>query len=61
MRTLGKNGLTVSDIGLVCTGMSDLYSPADGIESIGTIHTALDAGITLLDPGIVTGWATMHC
>jgi pyridoxine 4-dehydrogenase len=32
-------------------GMSDLYGPADRGESIATIHTALDAGITLLDTG----------
>jgi aryl-alcohol dehydrogenase-like predicted oxidoreductase len=32
-------------------GMSDFYGPADRTESIATIHTALDAGITLLDTG----------
>jgi aryl-alcohol dehydrogenase-like predicted oxidoreductase len=32
-------------------GMSDLYGPANEAESIATIHTALDAGITLLDTG----------
>ncbi|GAB1544645.1 aldo/keto reductase [Scytonema sp. NUACC21] len=32
-------------------GMSDFYGPADREESIATIHTALDAGITLLDTG----------
>jgi pyridoxine 4-dehydrogenase len=32
-------------------GMSDLYGPADRSESIATIHSALDAGITLLDTG----------
>ena len=31
--------------------MSDLYGPADGAESIATIHSALDAGVTLLDTG----------
>ncbi len=51
MRTLGKNGPSVSDIGLGCMGMSDLYGPADDTESIATIHAALDAGITLLDTG----------
>ena len=51
MRTLGKNGPSVSDIGLGCMGMSDLYGPADDAESIATIRAALDAGITLLDTG----------
>jgi aryl-alcohol dehydrogenase-like predicted oxidoreductase len=32
-------------------GMSDFYGPADEVESIATIHAALDAGITLLDTG----------
>ena len=51
MRTLGKSGPSVSDIGLGCMGMSDLYGPADDTESIATIHAALDAGLTLLDTG----------
>jgi len=51
MRTLGKSGPTVSAIGLGCMGMSDLYGPADDVESIATIRAALDAGVTLLDTG----------
>src|SRR6187549_3780798 len=51
MRTLGHNGPLVSDIGLGCMGMSDLYGPADDTESTATIHAALDAGVTLLDTG----------
>jgi aryl-alcohol dehydrogenase-like predicted oxidoreductase len=31
--------------------MSGLYGPADCGESIATIHAALNAGVTLLDPG----------
>ena len=41
----------LSALGLGCMGMSDAYGPADRTESIATIHTALDAGITLLDTG----------
>jgi aryl-alcohol dehydrogenase-like predicted oxidoreductase len=48
---LGKAGPRTSRIGLGCMGMSDLYGPADRLESIATIHAALDAGITLLDTG----------
>ena len=51
MRKLGTNGPAVSDIGLGCMGMSDLYGPADDAESVATIHAALDAGITLVDTG----------
>lgn len=51
MKKLGMNGPSVSDIGLGCMGMSDLYGPADESESIATIWSALDAGITLLDTG----------
>src|SRR5690349_6516959 len=50
-RTLGKSGPAVSAIGLGCMAMSGTYGPADEAESIGTIHAAIDAGITLLDTG----------
>lgn len=50
-RSLGSTGPSVSEIGLGCMGMSDLYGPAEETESIATIHAALDAGINLLDTG----------
>jgi len=50
-RTLGRNGLASSALGLGCMGMSDLYGPADEQTGIATIHAALDAGVTLLDTG----------
>ncbi|RAK58608.1 aldo/keto reductase [Phenylobacterium hankyongense] len=51
MRTLGKTGPQVSAIGLGCMGMSGMYGPSDRVESLATIHAALDAGINLLDTG----------
>ncbi|HEX5900252.1 MAG TPA: aldo/keto reductase [Solirubrobacteraceae bacterium] len=48
-RTLGREGLTVSALGLGCMGMSEFYGPTDDEESIAAIHRALDLGITLLD------------
>src|SRR3954451_17153882 len=50
-RQLGSHGPEVSALGLGCMGMSSLYGPADRDESIATIHSALDAGIDMLDTG----------
>ena len=54
-RTLGRNGLTVSSLGLGCMGMSQMYGAADRQESIATIHRALDLGVTFLDTADVYG------
>jgi aryl-alcohol dehydrogenase-like predicted oxidoreductase len=48
---LGSHGPQVAAIGLGTMGMSDMYGPADRSESIATIHSALDQGVTLLDTG----------
>jgi aryl-alcohol dehydrogenase-like predicted oxidoreductase len=50
-RTLGSHGPTVFPLALGCMGMSGMYGPADQVESLATIHAALDAGVTLLDTG----------
>jgi aryl-alcohol dehydrogenase-like predicted oxidoreductase len=51
-RTLGKQGLAVSALGLGCMGMSQSYGSADERddgESIATIHRALELGVTFFD------------
>ena len=54
-RILGRNGPTVSALGLGCMGMSDFYGARDDATSIATIHRALDLGVTLLDTADMYG------
>jgi aryl-alcohol dehydrogenase-like predicted oxidoreductase len=54
-RTLGRNGPTISAIGLGCMGMSEFYSNRDDAESIATLHHALDQGLNFLDTADVYG------
>jgi len=55
-RTLGKNGLEVSAIGLGCMGMSWSYGPPkDKGEMIALIHAAVERGVTFFDTAEVYG------
>ena len=47
MRRLGRDGPSVSAIGLGCAGMS--LPPSDDGEAVATIHAAQEAGINFLD------------
>jgi len=55
--TLSRNGIRVSRLGLGCMGMSAYYTGAgvDDVESIRTIHRALDLGINFLDTAEIYG------
>src|SRR3974377_1474204 len=55
-RTLGKQGLEVSAIGLGCMGMSFSYGPPkDKKEMTTLLHAAVDRGITFFDTAEVYG------
>jgi aryl-alcohol dehydrogenase-like predicted oxidoreductase len=54
-RTLGTQGLEVSELGLGCMGMSDFYGGRDEDEAITTIRRALELGVTFLDTADMYG------
>jgi aryl-alcohol dehydrogenase-like predicted oxidoreductase len=54
-RSLGSQGLVVSELGLGCMGMSEFYGTPDEDESIATIHRAIELGVTFLDTADMYG------
>jgi aryl-alcohol dehydrogenase-like predicted oxidoreductase len=48
---LGSTGPEVFPLGLGCMGMSGMYGATDDAESIRTLQTAIDRGVTLIDTG----------
>jgi aryl-alcohol dehydrogenase-like predicted oxidoreductase len=54
-RKLGRNGPTVSALGLGCMGMSEFYGAHDDSESLATLKHALDLGVNFLDTADVYG------
>ncbi len=54
-RRLGAQGLSVSELGLGCMGMSEFYGTSDEAESIATIRRALELGVNFLDTADMYG------
>jgi aryl-alcohol dehydrogenase-like predicted oxidoreductase len=54
-RRLGRDGPTVSAIGLGCMGMSEFYGTGNDADSIAVIHRALDRGLNFLDTADMYG------
>jgi len=54
-RRLGACGPAAGAIGLGCMGMSEFYDPVGEDEAIGTIHRALELGMTLIDTSDMYG------
>ena len=59
-KKFGTCGIEVSRIGLGCYSMSGAYGTADDIESISTIHRAIERGVTLLDTSASYGQGHNH-
>ena len=57
-RSLGRNGPTVSAIGLGCMPMSQSYGPGNEAESVATLERALELGVTFLDTADAYGPST---
>ena len=54
-RTIGKNGIPVSALGLGCMGMSFAYGPANDEESLQVLHRYLELGGNFLDTAEIYG------
>jgi aryl-alcohol dehydrogenase-like predicted oxidoreductase len=54
-RVLGREGLSVSAIGLGCMGMSDFYGDADTTTNLAVLNHAIDIGVNFLDTADMYG------
>lgn len=54
-RQLGKNGPTVSEIGLGCMGMSEFYGSTSEEQSFNTLQAAMDMGCNFFDTANIYG------
>ena len=55
-RTLGRDGLQVSAIGLGCMVMPGFYFEGNEADSIATLHRAAEIGVTHLDTADAYGF-----
>jgi aryl-alcohol dehydrogenase-like predicted oxidoreductase len=55
IKKLGSQGLTASELGLGCMGMSEFYGGRDDAESLKTLHRALELGVTFWDTADIYG------
>jgi len=49
VKKLGSQGLTASQLGLGCMGMSEFYGETNDNESLKTLHRAIELGVTFWD------------
>ena len=54
-KQLGAQGLTASELGLGCMGMSDFYGDRNDEESLKTLHRAIELGVTFWDTADMYG------
>jgi aryl-alcohol dehydrogenase-like predicted oxidoreductase len=52
---LGHSNLEISVIGLGCMGMSEFYGSAQEVESIATLHRAIELGVNFFDTADMYG------
>ena len=55
IRKLGSQGLTASQLGLGCMGMSEFYGVQNDEESVRTLHRSLELGVNFWDTADVYG------
>ncbi len=52
---LGHSNLEISVIGLGCMGMSEFYGSAQEVESVATLHRAIELGVNFFDTADMYG------